>query len=341
MKMKSLSICLATIMMVSAALTGCGGASEPSPSAGSGNADKVYNIKISYENQPGEPVDVGANEWKKLAEEKSGGRLKIELYPSSQLGAKKDVIEQGMAGGNVIQIGDASFLQDYVADIGIISGPYLVDNFDQLFKITKSDWFKEQEKLLQDKGIHIVSTNWIYGDRHLLAKKAVKGPEDMKGLKIRVPNNQLAIKTFEAMGSVPTPMPFSEVYPAAQQGVIDGLENPAPVIFGSKTHEVLKDLTLTGHMKMITQWIAGQKFMETLPPDLLQILKETADQAGEVVNGMIADADKKAYDDFEAAGVTIHEIDTTAFKQAAKAAYDQFPEWTPGLYDKLQQIAAQ
>lgn len=338
-KFKRMAGCLVIALLFPMVLAACGG--NGADSSGQGNDSKVYTVKIAYENNPGEPLDVAAREWKKLAEEKSGGRLKLELYPSSQLGSKMDVIEQMKSGSNVITHADASFLMDYVPDFGILSAPYLTENYDQLLKLTKSDWFKDMEKQLQAKGLHIVTTNWIYGTRHLITNKQVTKPEDLQGMKIRVPNNQLFIKTMEEMGATPTPMPLGEVYTALSQGVVDGAENPLPVIVGSKTYEQAKYLALTGHIHMISQWIAGQQFIESLPEDIRNILKETADQAGEYMNKLVADADKDAINEMKAAGVKVNEVDQQAFREAVKDIYNQFPEWSPGLYDKIQQILQQ
>src|SRR5690606_31968444 len=130
-----------------------------------------------------------------------------------------DVIEQGLLGVNVITIADVAFLTDYDPDLGILFGPYLTDNADQLFKIYESDWFKAKEEALREKGVHIVIRNYLYGTRQLLANKRIEKPADLAGLKIRVPNNIMQIKAFELMGATPTPMPLGEVYPALTQGV--------------------------------------------------------------------------------------------------------------------------
>jgi tripartite ATP-independent transporter DctP family solute receptor len=330
MKKKFTVILLALFLVVSMTLVGCG----KSDSA-SGEQD-VYTIKIGYENQPGEPLDLAVNEWKKLAEEKSNGKIKIELYPSSQLGSKQDVIEQMKTGANVIHIVDASFLMDYVPDIGILSAPYLTDSYEDLFKLTDSEWFTGLEQDIQNNGLHIVSTKWIYGDRHLITNKEVKKPDDLKGLKVRVPSNPLSISIMEKMGATATPLPLGEVYPAMAQGVIDGMENPLPVIYGSKAYENAKYLSLTAHTNMIIQWVAGQSYIETLPEDVVTVLKETGDQAGEFMGKKVKESEETVLNDLKAAGIKIIEPDKEAFKEATKAVYTEMDEWSPGLYDEVQ-----
>ncbi|KAB7707235.1 DctP family TRAP transporter solute-binding subunit [Bacillus aerolatus] len=332
MNKKVSTILLALFLIVTTALAGCG---KEDAANGKASGD-VYTIKIGYENQPGEPLDLAAQEWKKRAEEKSNGKIKIELYPSSQLGSKQDAIEQMKTGANVIYIADASFLMDYVPDIGILSAPYLTDDYESLFKLTDSEWFKGLEKDLQGEGIHIVSTKWMYGDRHLITNKPVKTPKDLKGMKVRVPSNPLSIKIMEEMGATATPLPLGEVYPSIAQGVIDGMENPLPVIHGSKVYENAKHLALTAHTNMIIQWIAGQSYMETLPEDVVKVLKETGDETGKFMAEKVKESEETVLKDLEAAGVTITEVDKEKFKEATKPVYKKMDEWSPGLYDKVQ-----
>lgn len=298
-------------------------------------------VKVAYENNPGEPIDVVVHKWADLVQEQSNGEVELELYPSSQLGSKKDVLEMALMGVNVITITDAGFLADYVPDFSILVGPYLAQDADDLFRLFKTDWFKGLEKKLEAKGLHIVTPNIMFGVRQLLTTKPVKTPADLKGMKIRVPNNRMQIATLEAMGATPTPMPLSEVYPSLTQGVIDGAENTIPVIYGQKLYEAAPYLNLIGYMTMTAQWIGGQAFFETLPPDVVQLLSDTGDEAGLLSQKLLAadgEEDSALMEKMEAEGVHIVKVDTAPFREATKKVYQQFPEWTPGLYDKVQSL---
>ena len=312
--------------------------SDSKPEANPPADDKTYTLKIGYENNPGEPIDLAANRWKELAEEKSNGRLVLELYPSSQLGTKVDLTEQMRSGANVITLSDGSFLSDFVPDMGVMMGPYLADDVDSMFKLYQSDWFQGIDQQLRDQGIHIVTTNWLYGIRHVIANKPAQTPEEFKGMKLRAPNADIFIKTVEAMGATATPMPLGDVYPSLSQGVIDGMENPLTVIYGSKAYEQAKHIILTGHIVNITTWIAGQKYMESLPEDLVQILKETGDEAGNFMTETVIASDEETIEKLKAEGVTFHEIDRSVFKKAVEPVYATFTNWTPGLYDTVQNI---
>lgn len=303
-----------------------------------GETDGVYTVNIAFGNQDDEPIGKLASKWKELAEEKSDGKLELVLYPNSQLGAEKDVVEQAMMGNNVVVMTGYDFLMDYVPDAGILTAPYLAEDFDDLLYLTETDWFEGIREDLRDSNIEIINATTVYGDRHLLTNEKVTSPEDIKGMAIRVPDNQVSVKTFNAMGASATSYPLGELYTALQQGLVDGAENPLAVLEGAKAHEVSKHLSLTGHQKFVTSWVAGTEYIETLPDDLVQILRDTGEEAAEYARGILEEEDEKILEEFETAGIQIHEVDTEAFKEKTASVYDEFPEWTPGLYDEIQEL---
>ncbi len=292
-----------------------------------------YEVKIAYENNPGEPTDVGVQEWARILKEISGGKVEAVLYPSSQLGAKKDVLEMILMGSNVITIADAGFLMDYVPDIGIMYAPYLTDTYDEYFTLVDSPWFKKQMDAVAGHGFEIVTAKWIYGDRHLLANKAVKTPKDLAGLKIRTPNMKILSKTIEYMGGIPTPMPLGEVYPAIAQGVIDGAENPYPGLWGAKLYEKAKFLTPTGHVKNVSMWLGSHKYFASLPPEIAGFIKDAAEKACLFVNENVKKDDVKAIENFRNAGVEIVEPDMEAFRKAVFPIYEEL--WGKELYEEV------
>lgn len=295
-----------------------------------------FSIKVAYENNPGEPVDQAVREWARLFAQKTGGKGELKLYPSSQLGSKKDVMEQMKLGSGIITIADGGFFADYVPDFGILMGPYLGKDYSDIFKLAKTPWFAELNTKLQAKGFRIVTSNWLYGVRHMVTKKPVNTPADLKGLKIRVPNNRIQIDAMKTMGATPTPMPLAEVYPSLTTGVIDGAENPIPVLYAQKHHEAAKYLILTGHLDNVSQWVTSETYFEKLPADVKKALTESADEAGDFMTKTILVAEKETIEKMKKEGVTVIEVDKKAFRDAAKPTYTHFPEWTPGLYDKVQ-----
>ncbi len=303
--------------------------------AGAAFADPVA-IKVAYENNPGEPVDKVMHYWQDLIAKKSNGEITLELYPSSQLGSKKDVTEQAMMGLNVITITDVGFLADYDPDLGVLFGPYLSDDPAKLFKIYDGEWFKQKSESLREKGIRIVLPNYLYGVRQLIATKPVRTPADLAGMKIRVPNNVMQIKIFEAMGATPTPMPLGEVFTALSQGVIDGVENPLSVLYGQHFQEEAKYLSMIGYLTNTAMFVGGEAFFSTLPEEQMKIIDETAYEAGLYSQKIAAEEDAATIQKMKDAGVEVIEVDKAPFREMTRKVYDQFPEWTPGLYEKIQ-----
>lgn len=329
----SLFILAACLMLLLGACSNDSGNSEGKQ--GSSDVIKVY---IAHGNQADEPIGKLAEKWKELAEEKSGGKLEITVFPSSQLGSEKHVVEQALMGNNVIAFTGYDFLKDYVPDAGILTAPYLVDSVDEVLKLTTTEWFEDLESQLEEKNISIMNTTTVYGERHLMTAKPVKTVEDLKGLKIRVPNNQMYIKTFEALGASPTPMPLSDLYTSLQQGLIDGAENPLPVLEGAKVNEVVNNLTLTEHTKIISPWIAGKNYLDTLPDEMVDILRETGNEAAEFAREMMEAENQRVLELFKEQGIEVHEVDLESFKEKTKVFYDSFPEWSDGLYETVQSM---
>jgi len=323
---------LSTVLAITL-LAGCGGQQSASK-------DGKVVIQVGYENNPGEPFDKGVNKWKELLEQKSNGTMIIETYPSSQLGSKNDLIDQMIAGQPVVTLADGAFYADRgVKDFGIVFGPFLFDNWDECWKLVKSQWYADKSKELESKGLKILGSNWVYGARHTLTTKPVNTVEDLKGLKIRVPNNGIQVKGFEVLGAVPTPMPLGDTYTALQQGTIDGVENPLPVLYNGKFQEVAKYLILDGHVKNFTTLVCGSQFFNSLTPEQQKLLIETCEEAGLYNNEQQAASEKEVLEKFRSEGVTIVEPSDTVlagFRNASQKFYT-LPDfgWSNGLYDTV------
>ncbi len=316
----------------------CSSEDKSTSSASKNDTDgEVFEISLAYSNQPDEPVGILAEKWKELAEEASDGRIKITLYPSEQLGSEQDVIEQARMGNNIITLGGYGFLMNYVPDAGIFDAPHIVEDFDDFHYLTTTDWFEGIRDDLRDESIELVIPDVVYGERHLMTNEKVLTPDDLKGMKIRVPNTQIAIETFEAMGASPTPTPLNDLYTSLQQGLVVGAENPLPVLQGVQAQEISKNLSLTGHQKFILAWMAGTDYIESLPEDIVDILTETGIEARDYGKEVLEEQTEEILAEFEADGVEIHEVDDELFKEAVKDVYDEFPDWTPGLYDTVQE----
>ncbi len=273
-----------------------------------------------------------------------GDILELIHYPSDQLGSKSEVMDQMLMGEAVIAPLNATQFADLgVPDFGIMMAPYLCGSWEEVDKLMASDLYKSLEKQLEEKGYKILARNWYYGIRHTLTKTKIEHPEDLKGLRIRVPNSVPNILMMKAMGASATPLVMNEIYPALQQGTIDGLENPLTTILGGHWEEVAKFIALDGHTYDVNSMVCGMAFWNTLTPEQQDLLVKTAVEAGEYQNKMMEEQSSKAQATLEKAGVTFTEVDHEEWKKAAEPYYsfDEFKNWTPGLYDEVKKILAE
>ena len=297
-------------------------------------------LQIGFENSMSEPIGQALEKWQELLAAKDVD-LTIELFPDSQLGNKTDIIDQMLLGEPVMTLADGAFFADYgVPDMGIVFGPFLFDNWDQCWKLVESDWWAEQCAKLNDMGIKMVAANWVYGARHTLTTKPVNTVEDLAGLQIRVPTNQIQTKGFEVLGATPVGMSLGDVYTALQQGTIDGGENPLSTLYGRKHHEVAKYLIMDGHVLNFTNWVCSSMWFDGLTPEQQEALIETGKEAGVYNNELQAEADEYYKGLMIDEGVTVVEPTEEVlqgFRDKAKAFYDEGATfgWSDGLYDTV------
>lgn len=344
---KVLSIVVATMLALSVAA--CGAKEEAPETPGTENpgtetpvdSGDVVEVQIGFENSMSEPIGQALQKWADLVEEQGDGSMKIVLYPDSQLGSKNELIDSMLLGEPVMTLADGAFYADYgVKDFGILFGPFLFDNWEQAWTLTESDWYKGQSDLLEEKGLKIITSNWKYGDRHTMTTTPVKGPEDLKGLKVRVPSNQIQTEGFNAMGATAVGLPLGDTYEALTTGTITGVENPLATLYGRKFQEVAKYLILDAHVKNFTTWVTGTMFFDGLSAEQQELLVSTGKEAGFYNNGLVDEAEADYLQKFKDEGVTVTEVDDAtqaAFKQSAMSFYDLGSTfgWSDGLYETV------
>ncbi|WP_247747095.1 C4-dicarboxylate TRAP transporter substrate-binding protein [Alkalihalobacillus sp. BA299] len=331
MKRNVLSLLLVLVMFLLAACgqQSSGGSQEETGSDENANneekSSEVYTLKVGTALAETDPIYQGLEAFKDSVAERTNGAVEIEIFGSGSLGEDKDILEQAKVGANVAVLVDSGRLAEMVPEIGIMTAPYIVDNFSEANQVTQSDLFKGwEEKLAQDHNLQILSFNWYQGERHLLTNKPIETPEDLKGVQLRTPGAPIWLETIKAMGASPTGMAWAEVYPAIQQGVIDGAEAQHPATYGAKLYEVIDHISKTRHFQLLTGIVAGANWMSNLPEEYKTIIFEEALKAGEEASykteEMLADFEQMMIDE----GVEVHEVDVEVFKAATEVVYEQF-----------------
>jgi tripartite ATP-independent transporter DctP family solute receptor len=304
-------------------------------------AAQDVKIRFAHSLSTTEPAHLAAEYFAKNVAERTKGRVQIQVFPGEQLGPGKDINEMIRQGANVMNITDPGYLSDFVPDIGVLNGPYLVAGPKDYEKLLASDWYKGVEARLAQAGIKLVMANGFFGQRHMIADKPIRKPEDAAGLTVRVPPNTMWVETFKAMGTRPTTVQWSEVYNALQQNVVAAAEAPLGSLWGSKLHETRKTISMTGHFTAFVMWPMNVNFFNRLPKDVQQVLLEEGRKAGDYMTRLTLEQQQSYVDRFKAAGVTfVTDVDLAAFRKATAPVYKAFPKWTPGLHDTVSKILA-
>ena len=285
--------------------------------AASALAQQPIVIKFSHVVAVNTPKGKGADYFKKLAEERTGGKVKVEVYPNSSLFKDGEEME-------ALQLGSVQMLAPSVSKFGplgarefeIFDIPYIFDSYDDLHKITEGPVGKSLFKKLESKGI-LGLAYWDNGFKEMSANKPLRKPEDMKGLKIRIQSSKVLGDQIKAFGALPQVMAFSEVYQALQTGVVDGQENTPSNFYTQKMHEVQKYLTMTDHGVIEYAVIVNRKFWDGLPADIRTTLEGAMKDATKYAN----DIAKKENDDALAAVKASGKTEIITLTPAEKAAW--------------------
>ena len=306
--------------------------------AGTAGAQEI-KIRLAHSLSTTEPAHLAGEFFARNVKERSGGKVIVEVFPGEQLGSGKDVNEMIRQGANVMNMTDPGYLSDFVPDIGVLNGPYVVKDPSEFKKLLASEWYKSVDQKLQQAGFRLIQIGGFFGARHMLAEKPIRTPADIQGLTVRVPPNTMWIETFKAMGARPTTVQWSEVYNALQQNVVAAAEAPYGSLWGAKLQEVRKVISTTGHFTAITAWPINAGYFNRLPKDVQTLLLEEGAKAGDEQTRLTVVLENDYIAKFKAAGVTIvTDVDVAAFQKATVPVYSAFPKWTPGLHDTIAKI---
>ena len=249
---------------------------------------------------------------------RTNGKYEVQVFPASTLGKESD-INQGLTLGSVdIILSGASFAGNTYKPLAVSYFPFIFRDADHLLKYAQSDVFKELAKGYDEKsGNHITALNY-YGARHVTssAAKPVTKPEDMKGLKIRVPDAPAYLAFPKSLGANATPIAFAEVYLALQNGTVDAQENPLPTIEAKKFFEVQKNISLTGHIIDSLLTITSGQLWGKLTTNEKKIFSDVMQEAAEKTGREIIASEVRLAEEFKKKGNNVITVDKAAFREA-------------------------
>ena len=240
-----------------------------------------YVIKFSHVVSPNTPKGKAADYFAKRVEELSHGKIKVKVFPNAQLCGDKVVLRKLKFG--TVQMAAPSFSKftGLVPQLALFDLPFLFKNDEHLHKVLDGEVGQKLLEMVNKKG-YVALAYWDNGFKQLTdSKRPLIKPEDCKGLKFRVMSSKVLIEQFKALGAIPVVMPFSEVYSALQQGVVDGQENTISNIYTKKFYEVQRYMTLTNHGYLGYMVVMSKKFWNKLPNDMKKIIKQAIKEATE------------------------------------------------------------
>ena len=286
------------------------------------NADWPLNVITALSKD--DPLYQGLLHFQRVIAQRSDGEIPVRIFYGSQLGSDEDILEQARAGANVAVVIDGGRLSFYAPPFGILAAPYLVEDRHQARALVTSPLFNTwEEQLKKAAHLQVLSFNWWQGERHVLAQKPVTTPADLYGVRLRTIGAPVFIETMRAMGATPTPMSWAEIYPALQQGVIEGGEAQHQGTYSSRLYEVVSHISKTAHIHLMTGIVVSSQWFDALPNYLQEVVREVAVESGDVASNLTAERQAGFETVMREYGTVITDIDRTPFIEATKGVYEK------------------
>jgi len=318
-------------------LAGCGGSpsSSPSSAAGSGGGsaapapapatdEKTYTLKLAHVNNPDHPYTLASNKFAELVSEATDGHVVVEVYDSGTLGNENDIIEQVQMGSIDFGLVASAPFANTIPEMYAFDLPFLFADRPTAYKVLDSEIGENILAKLNDQGM-IGLGFWENGFRHVSnSKREVVIPSDLKGLKIRTMENEIHMASFNAMGAIATPMAWSEVFTALQQGTMDGLEN-SPVIYSTNAfYEVQKYISLTGHFYSPAVFFCNKDMLEAMPQEYQDAILSAEKEARDYERQCHEEMDNDAVQVLKDNGMVVTEVDKDVWRESCEPVYEQY-----------------
>lgn len=341
-KVKSiLSLVLAIVLVLS--LVACGGQTNSSDTDTPSDSDnQTYVWRIAHNNAEDSSWQLRLLELVDMVDEASEGRLSIELYPNSQLGDDTAMCEMIRNNNLDMMLTGGEVPGRWYAPVNLMAMPYLFSDLDHLERCIYGEPGQMMADGLAEANLYVFDY-WLRANRQILSVDPIESIDDMKGLKIRVPETDIWIKSMSALGANPTPVAFSETFTALQQGVVSAVENPLSAMYTMRFHEVCPNLALTNHTVSCTTILYSESNFQKLPEDLQKILRECMDEIRERNNELTRNEDEEYIQKMkeDVPNLTITEPDYESFATLGRAAHAELVASVDGqeLYDAIQALA--
>ncbi|WP_241535936.1 TRAP transporter substrate-binding protein [Indiicoccus explosivorum] len=319
MEWKKKMTVMAAMLAGAGVMAGCG------DEAAGGGEEEVYTLQAGHSLPVDHPYHIAFQEMADDIEERTDGRVIIEVFANSEIGAERELIE-GLTLGTVdLAVSSTAPITSFVPELEVLDVPFLFESRDAAVEVLNGEIGDDLAAQMEEQGIILLSWG-ENGYRHVTnSVHPIESPEDLEGLKIRTQENEIHLAAFEALGAQPTPMAWTEALTALQQGVVDAQENPAIVADQFNLYEAnQKFMTLTGHVYSVAAYLLSQQTYEELPEDLREIVVEEGMEAGERQRELIIEMEAESLKNLKEQGMEIiEEVDIAPFQEAVQPVYDQ------------------
>jgi tripartite ATP-independent transporter DctP family solute receptor len=288
-------------------------------------ADKIV-LKLGYSSPTANPWHTCAEKFAKYVNEKTGDKVAVDLFPAEVLGSDKQMAESIKMGTLDMHIAPQGVVAFYEPKMAALELPFLFDSPEKVAALLDGPMGDELAADLPAKGIRVLAY-WENGLRHTTnSKKPIEQPEDLKGMKIRTPENKMTISIFKALGANPAPLTYSELYLALSQGVFDGQENPITNIHASKFYEVQKFISLTYHKYEGKPFTVSEKVWKTLAPDIQKAIRDGAKIYAVENRAMFKESEIRLLEDLKVRGMKVSTPNLQPFREATKPVYAEWEQ---------------
>ena len=272
-------------------------------------AKVVKEFKLGYINSPFGPMHEGALKFGELLKQKTNGQYTVKVFPSSQLGNERELTEAVILGTVDMTLSGPTPVSWYMPEYSMVNCPFIYKDLQHYMRVWDGEVGRFiNDKLLEKMGL-VVLDNWYRGPRYLTANKEIKTLDDLKGLKIRVPEAEITLETWKILGTNPTPVAWNELYLALQQGVVEAQENPFEMIQTASLYDVQKYIMNTQHVASHYFLLISDKQLKSLPTDVQKAIKEAAVEAGEYQDKLMLQGETDRLAEIKSKGMIFVELD--------------------------------
>jgi len=291
--------------------------------AGCETENKTRIIKLGHGLDITHPVHKAMMFMAERVKEKSDGKMQIDIYPNQQLGSERECLELLQIGSLGMTKVSTGVMENFAPELKVFGLPFLFRDREHRFKVLEGEIGQKLLNSSIDKRLKGL-TFYDAGSRSFYSKTPINGPEDLKGLKLRVMESQTAIQMVRLLGGSPTPIASGELYTALQQGIVDGAENNPPTFYLTRDYEVCKYLILDEHTSIPDELVIGMPVWNQLTAQEKKWLKQAAMESLEYEKKIWREAELHALEEVKKAGVKVTKAKKDEFRKLVKPMYDEF-----------------